>query len=1328
MVDINLSAFTEGVETDKGLYSFVDSDTMRGPDAHDVRIRGVAGPEVAHVVKDEGIFSDDYLVTGGEYKGQFMADEVRKLAKEGGYTNLQLTGETDDHDRDIGDLVNEQGESFADRLLYEGILTPYDEKGTRLQEIGAFSRALRDDDTDDIWSQSRARAAAYDKQSAVGWKDIALNEQALGDYYTNTQDGTWGRYVTDEVAFTHSGMDMFGQADNAFATGMESGLNNIQASAYGAISAIGDMFDSKGIYQYGKAQATASEYENQQLGRFVNTIGDVESVTDFGRYAAGMTGQMIPYLAALFGSGVVGSAAAAATGVGALGVTIGVGLPSLIYAGEIYNGMEGGMEDKNVAIALAGGTIAGTLDRLGLKAVMKPSDFLMGDVNKQLIEQYAKKHNISFEAAQKRLRATAHRRAINEYAEMTGLSFDEAAKVVSKEFANTQRELLLAIGGTATLTLNKRLLVKEGLMRTGKGATVESATEVGQESAIYASQVAGSHKEWDTAEYGNIVANAATGGFIIGGGISGVTGTTSSYGKFKQAQRDFGVSSGGFNQDFYSGTTESNLIGLEAKANRDFQSQTDKDKDAVNNLIDNEYEEGRLLDTVREKGIVQAAKELPGRFARKFGGIVQDKFDKISPEAKFTLYTLMDNFMPSNTSHMEGINFGKMKRFLTSSLQREVGNIEAHLLGRLGLKVNKKNKQRASDMLVEYQRILEASKDGKPEIPPHLKESWEALAEASERMNSATDALLEIVRKQSGEDVGRQENYFSKSVKLDPMKIRKNREEFLHMARVHLGYSQANAEEFYDVLVNGPGGYDPARLAELGFKNRKQPGNLKQARAKLSQYKDIDKFTYDNKFDQMAGIIEQDINYAIDKKYLGTKGEKLNNVLALLKQQMGDEWDPRIATWIKDQIAAERGDYKPIKNKILREMQAWISWYNATTQLHTSMFSSIPELATIMLGKHAVPNQELILTATNGVAKKMLHDFARIKAKYIKNSGYDEQELNLAVEDFYRMGYAHGKEGAIAHFDVELGSGTSRKFREKTMEAFFKINMLGPFTDATRVARLAIANDAIFSDLEIVAQFYNEDGTVSNFAGDAWARLRDLNVNPSVMAAQYQKLVNDMKMDPNVDKMDSNSIHKYIIKNNPDLYKRLDMARKSYVDNALANPNPADRPLWYSNPHFRLFTQYNGFLSTFTAHILPRIWKNVKEGNPAARYNAVAAAVGMLALGFLGQDLKDEVDRQGKPPRSLSDLGYYQRGIAASGLLGTTERFVNLVHPLYGGQYRGAGDIVMGEMGPFTGSVQNILGTAERLAEGRDADIQKILPAGKLAKSYESLTNKLIGE
>ena len=1285
-INLNDNFVDNSIQTDDGTATFVDVDTLKR-DGERLRLANLSGPEVQHI--DEG-----GNIKQGEWGGNQLTDEISRLAQEGNYDTITEQGRGF-YGRSLVELQDERGEDIGNRAIYEGIVDPKDFNSTRQQDIadiGAFSRAFNEP-KDDMWQASRdrlnenarkytmSRVDPYTGKRSVAFKDIALNEEQLGRDQAAVGEGTFGRFKDDQVEYRHSGMDITGIANNAFGAGWDRGLNSIESSFYGAASVLGDIVGSDELYKYGQIMSGGAEYGNENLGRIVGSYKDVKDWTGAGKFIAGMAGQSLPYLVGLFGTAGAGAAIGSIGGVAATiaGTTVGLGSPSLIYAGEIYNGMEGTMNERNVAHAIAGGLAAASLDRLGMRGILKPSDLLKSDGIEQVAKAYAKKHDIDIEVAR---------------------------ETVQTAFDSGKKELVQAVGAGAKLKIGKGLVAQNFANNFGRGALIEGLTEVGQEGIIYGAQVTGSNKEGDWGEAGDVLVNAAIGGAILGGGISGVGGTTKSIGNFQQHQRDLGISDGDQVGDFYPGTNESNF-------EEAYLDGIGKYSDKAVADMDNEYVKGREADLFKNKGFFQTAKELPGRYAQKFGSIIEGRWkDKISPEAKKTLFSILDTVAPSNVSHMAGVNMGKMKMMLAGRLKRggEILMNEAIQLSGLTLDMDLSSKQKAATMagqkLAKFMKVKEGIKNGTHtwadvdvDMQGNLRQ-WNAIAK---KMNVLTDTLRKVVVNQSQEQIGHQSNYFANAVKLDKEMVRSNKAAFIEMGQKYLKLNPKEALSFYNSIVDAPAGYNSAQLHELGFKNRTISPNLLEKTANLKDYVGIDQFVDPNKFAQLQNFIEQDINFAIDKKILGTNNQHINGALTLLKNQMGDQWDPRIATWVKDSIAAGRNDYRPIQNKALASAQANITFFNTTTQLDTSLFASIPELATIMLGSSGKENGKLIAGAARAVGANFMKKYRKNRAKIVKNSGYSEQDLNDSVEDFYRYAYDHGAQSAVAQVDIDLGEGKGKRFRSKFTSAFFKVNLLAPFTDATRIARLSMANDAIFSDLDIMNTVYfnqKKSGGITNYSADAYGRLRDLNVDPEKMAEDYTAIIHGMPGD--VKNKSQEAIYKHIKDNHPEFLDQMDNARKSYVDAALANPNPVDRPLWYSDPHFRLFTQYQGFLSTFTSHILPRVWKNVKSSNPAARYNAIAVASTMLLLGFMGQELKDEFKRDGMTPQGLTQGGFYQRGITASGLVGTGERVLNLAHPLYGRATANPYELALNEAGPTTGTIGKIGSLLEALVNGDD--------------------------
>ena len=157
------------------------------------------------------------------------------------------------------------------------------------------------------------------------------------------------------------------------------------------------------------------------------------------------------------------------------------------------------------------------------------------------------------------------------------------------------------------------------------------------------------------------------------------------------------------------------------------------------------------------------------------------------------------------------------------------------------------------------------------------------------------------------------------------------------------------------------------------------------------------------------------------------------------------------------------------------------------------------------------------------------------------------------------------------------------------------------------------------------------------------------------------------------------------------------------LNEAVALPQAQNRPLIYQDPRFALFTQFQGFIATFTANHIPRLWgEYVKRGTPAMKYNAFAVMTTMIMMGFASQYLKDLIKygelREFGPEEHpfLNTSEYVQRGVRASGLLGTGERVLDQFFPLYDKRSDSTGEWLFNAV---TGE-SPALGAAGRLAGG----------------------------
>ena len=158
-----------------------------------------------------------------------------------------------------------------------------------------------------------------------------------------------------------------------------------------------------------------------------------------------------------------------------------------------------------------------------------------------------------------------------------------------------------------------------------------------------------------------------------------------------------------------------------------------------------------------------------------------------------------------------------------------------------------------------------------------------------------------------------------------------------------------------------------------------------------------------------------------------------------------------------------------------------------------------------------------------------------------------------------------------------------------------------------------------------------------------------------------------------------------------------------FVNERVQLPGASNRPLFFQDPHYQLLTQFNGFLSTFTANIVPKLWnRNLRKGNTKVKYDTFALMILMIGLGGASQYLKDLIKFL-QPSPYLDGPRYVQRAIYSSGVLGQYERVIDTVAPLYPDRDTGLDNVarqILGETGPAARNIQNLLSGLGQLAEG----------------------------
>jgi hypothetical protein len=293
------------------------------------------------------------------------------------------------------------------------------------------------------------------------------------------------------------------------------------------------------------------------------------------------------------------------------------------------------------------------------------------------------------------------------------------------------------------------------------------------------------------------------------------------------------------------------------------------------------------------------------------------------------------------------------------------------------------------------------------------------------------------------------------------------------------------------------------------------------------------------------------------------------------------------------------------------------------------------------------------------------------------------------------------------------------------MPGFYLITGLTGFTTAMRLFRGSVANDFIAVQMDILTKALHsntdENGNpreprnpetfrdFTNREARAFAKLKELGGNPREIVNEFRELERAFEAIKPETKFANFadwlmlSEHVYgdgLSSAAIDLSRKIDVMRSNFVDAALVNPDPGKRPLFYSDDRFRLLVLFQGYLSIFSSQIIAPILKNlVGKGSPQDQVNSAAIMLSTVALGFLGQAIKDEI-KYGDRPSWLTDAEYWQRGIQASGLMGQYERPWNLFFPLYGSEEDSIVDRAWGEVGPLSSTIDSAMKSMAWAMEG----------------------------
>ena len=1194
---------------------WIDADTLR-VDGQSIRLGGYDSRELGKILPD-GTFKP------GEVGGEEQHAAVAEIARAKGYNNLVDTGRVGPYGRPIMELQNAAGSRFGDELTASGVVQPNRFTKQHAIESSFASRAFRN-------AMQNKGEAPTDMHAAADWIDQMIAEQG-GDFsglkkvaYDEQElaqakhAGVGKYYVDDDVQVKNRDRYYNNKAKNPLSVAWDTGLQGVIEGGAGFLNLVGEETGWEGLEDWADAKG---DKVREDLGKQPKIILDYKealqnpdgSWPSNAREAFNRTDEFIEYIGNMAATSLpymaltLGGAALAPV-TGGLSMTA----PAAVYAGQTWNEMEG---DKNALLAIGAGISMATLDRLGIAGIANTS--VMSKQGRDVIVSQLVGKGMTREAAEQQL-----------------------VKVTRQEAAKLSGDAVNFAKGQISARNNIKGLLKNA----GIGSASEGLTEVGQEAVGYLAAVAGSDKQFNAIDLQDRLTNAAIGGGILGAGFT-VPGTAYNTGAWTDVAYRLAPA------DAQRVSLQNQWANAEIEKHGRIQSHTeilaqaelDANRRAGVGLTDDSINVRSDRDKTRKskRGASEVAAELwegvPGLWRGATRHIFNTDLQQRSPTARkiASLFSgqLDQMYSGATFENAKHLKLAEFKNLVSPPAQvlQAFGKDSKRISTRKGMK-------EVSDIV--YAAYEKSGGDfnslrNDPEFGQHV----DALLVLDKDLRRMTDKVFDESKKYNPK-LNKLNDYAYRHKSIDKRKIEGDVRGF---EKDLIERFKLNEQEAADIVNKIITQNDPFTLTELGGLT---PSSHKGRTLNLSDDAVFaKKWLNDSIFDNLSDIAKTGARYTTYQQFLGQDNKILSGLLNEMEQELiasgvpkadAQQQTDKAAHGMQDYLDAESGNYKRPKTAAGRTLQAYQKNF-----MFITMMSSLP-LATLS------SMVEFALTY-KGLNAGQIGDMSKIALKESKgmvdNFWSDKNFETEGRERLRDLGFMEWEVGAA----TVTGATEISARKQQWSDAYFRSIGLSQWTNYTRAMRGSIAQDYMLDKLDVLAR---SDGSRTNEDAEAEEALRALGLNVQD-ALEIYNTPQDALTEDQLATQDS-------------MFRD---ATFQFINDAVVLPQAALRPLFYQDPRFALFTQFHGFISTFQANQLPKLYKQAfKGGTPSMKYNAFAVMATMILLGFMSQYLKDLL-KYGEASPYLDTGGKIQRGVGSSGLLGTVERPLNLIHPLYEQRY-----------------------------------------------------------
>ncbi len=1264
-------------------HRFLDSDTIASTtevnkDGSPVRYRlkGIDAPETTK-----------YLTKGvkpGTAGSERANAALQSLAKKQGFTNVVKTGQLDKFGREIVDLKNDKGQSWEETVLRANILRPT--KYSSNDAIDAYKTGLMlgTGGMDDSYSVARnavAEAIFDETRFEERLKRLAIDE---------TQLAYGGKYFAPgNVMFRDTSKGFDNKATSPFSTAWDVGLTGAIEGMYGAAELIGETTGWDWAKNVGEAGIYRAREKLSRMPEIVTTYKDINGFfgkEGFLQYVANNAAISLPYMAATISGAVAAPyVGASLVGVAATGAVLS---PVALYSGTIWNDQEG--ENKNAFLAVAGGVSQSILDRVGLKFLSKQA-LLTEKGRKEVIDAI-----IDPERQTENLRRFG-----------TEITTEQAAKDLILTLGRKETAKLMDDAAAfAAKQITSRNVARSMVKRIAVGGAGEGGTEALQEAIGYtAAHTADGFRDWNAEEFVDRLTDATIAGTTLGTSFS-VPGGIWDYGAWYDVQYGLSPDTGRqiskqgmkAEQDIRNNnnrqyniqevneqlrlTTQRQQIELDSlqemlAANRVPQ----RDRAAVIRRIEelrgtdiNDRSE-KFEESQEHRTAPKVLKDWWRSLPRLWRGQTRSAFDNGGgiQDDSFTARQLAEGLQGNLERSYTGSSYENRKHHEITKLRNKFGSVD-EILALFGRTDRRSSRQEFSKIYYDAFRDAKAAADAEgrainwdTDLPESLRPQANAFRALYNKLETLGDELHRMQSLHSPR-LGRIENYLSRKKTLDKLAIENDRKGFEAALVNTAGVNAAQAKAITDSIliqdgVDLPSNFIPEGGFSVTSKFTFKPQSHKRRTLDLADNAAFDKFMENDLFTNVSNSAKSAVRYSALEEFVGSKNEKINARLNKIQEELMESgnWTAekaearvnKLAFDMKNYFDAESGNYKRINiPPILQWAQKNTIFATTITSLPLSTISNLPEMAMTtaglsadqIFGKKGSINSiaRSFVDEVNNTASRMFGTLTNKPTPHKRSEGGHAVAKDLGFFDF-EVGAAH-----------TTGVSETGRWHQRILDMFFKGILLQQWTNAVRATRAGIAADYVADHLS-VAVANRTAGVRTNESVAAEERLRNLGYDVEFMIKYHQDEANRVRI--------SEADRNYWAEQNREGFF-------NFVNDAIALPQSANRPLIFQDPRFALFTQFQGFIATFTANHIPKMYGQVvKRGTPGMRYSLFATLSTMIVLGFVSQHLKDLL-KYGETTPYFKGMEYFRRGVGASGLLGTSERAIDFVFPMYDKRYQ----------------------------------------------------------